>query len=474
MFRASPSFLLFDYFRVPWKHESPAGAGVGTWGHVRSAGAGKTLYFPPASSPMRGRVSGAYTLESIPIFGGVLRDDHIRPWLDELGGTWQRSTPVFDREGVWVASIWKSDEGNVLVPFDPNEAILSYWSEGYGDFLGSAVTRQARAAARWSYYRVRPFLPRAFQIATRRWFSRIQARSSFPRWPVETALDDLYKLLFELVGQLVDEPVPMLAPWPRGTKWALVLTHDVETSAGYRDIDLLKDIELQADVRSSWNFVPKNHHTLEEHVIVDLKRQGFEIGVHGLYHDGRDIAQLVPRLPVIRDYAKQWDAVGFRSPATLRDWKTMPLLEFEYDSTYSDTAPYEPQPGGCCSWLPYMIEDLVELPITLPQDHTLFEILGGLDESVWLDKARFLREQGGMVLVLTHPDYARNQRLVHAYKALLGEFADDTTAWKALPREVAGWWRRRAASELRRVNGGWQVVGPARELGTVAYATKAA
>ena len=147
----------------------------------------------------------------------------------------------------------------------------------------------------------------------------------------------------------------------------------------------------------------------------------------------------------------------------------MAQLGFDYDSTYFDTSPYEPQPGGCCTWLPYMIEDLVELPITLPQDHTLFEILGELDENLWLDKARFLRSRGGMVLALTHPDYARNERLVRAYTHLLDEFADDHSAWKALPREVSGWWRSRSASELERNNGGWRIVGPASDVGAVEF-----
>jgi hypothetical protein len=52
----------------------------------------------------------------------------------------------------------------------------------------------------------------------------------------------------------------------------------------------------------------------------------------------------------------------------------MASLPFEYDSSYPDTDPFEPQPGGCCSWLPYFNGPLVELPITLPQDHTLFVI----------------------------------------------------------------------------------------------------
>ena len=146
----------------------------------------------------------------------------------------------------------------------------------------------------------------------------------------------------------------------------------------------------------------------------------------------------------------------------------MSRLPFDYDSSYTDTAPYEPQPGGCCSWLPYMIEDVVELPITLPQDHTLFEILGGFDGRLWIEKAKLLRERGGMALVLTHPDYVGLEGLVDAYRTFLSEFADDDTAWKALPREVSAWWRQRAASSLIRDNGVWRIEGPAADIGWIA------
>ena len=73
----------------------------------------------------------------------------------------------------------------------------------------------------------------------------------------------------------------------------------------------------------------------------------------------------------------------------------------------SDTAPYEPQPGGSCTYLPFFNDDLIELPMTLPMDHTLFEILGHTDGSVWQEKAEVLRRRGGMILVLVHPNYAR-------------------------------------------------------------------
>jgi hypothetical protein len=46
---------------------------------------------------------------------------------------------------------------------------------------------------------------------------------------------------------------------------------------------------------------------------------------------------------------------------------------------------------------------------------------------------------------------------------LLARFADDDSAWRALPVEVGRWWRRRAQTRLERAGDGWQVVGPARD-----------
>ena len=238
----------------------------------------------------------------------------------------------------------------------------------------------------------------------------------------------------------------------------------METDQGYRRLNDLRAREERAGYRSSFNFVPRRYEVADR-MVADLKGAGFEVGVHGLYHDGHDLEsreRLMERLPAIRDYADRWGATGFRSPATHRRWEWMGLLGFDYDSSFPDTDPYEPQPGGCCSWHPFFIDDLVELPITLPQDHTLFEILRHADASVWSAKAGLIRDRGGMALILTHPDYMTDERLV-LYEGFLAEFADDATAWKALPSQVSAWWRRRDASRLERVGDEWRVIGPAAE-----------
>jgi hypothetical protein len=118
-----------------------------------------------------------------------------------------------------------------------------------------------------------------------------------------------------------------------------------------------------------------------------------------------------------------------------------------YDSSFPDTDPFEPQPGGCCSILPYFLGDVVELPITLAQDHTLFEILREPDISLWRDKATWIAEHGGLVNVVVHPDYLLDDDRLRRYEELLAFLTSMEGGWHALPREVASWWRRRAAFE---------------------------
>jgi hypothetical protein len=151
----------------------------------------------------------------------------------------------------------------------------------------------------------------------------------------------------------------------------------------------------------------------------------------------------------------------------------MPLLGFDYDTSYPDTDPYEPEAGGCCSLLPFFNSDLVELPITLPQDHTLFVILQESNERRWLEKTRFLRERGGMALLITHPDYMLESTRLELYERFLRAFADDPSKWHALPRQVSEWWRDRAETSAVRTGAGWTLTGKGAERAALAYAEPA-
>jgi peptidoglycan/xylan/chitin deacetylase (PgdA/CDA1 family) len=460
---------LLDYFRIPYEvadrgHAEGERLPLHGCGWVRSCGPGRAArYLLWPSDDLDGLGAPArLDLGSIVVHASVLPDRAAEALLAD-SGSWTRAAALARRDGSRAASLWRESDGSILLPFDPAEAVLSCWSEAYRTAgTVTAVGRSVRSALPL-YYRLRPLLPRWLQTGLRRAVSRLQSRSPFPRWPVETSLHDLYELVLDLLREVAEGPVPFLGAWPEGREWALVLTHDVETAAGYERIPAMRRVEEELGLRSSWNFVPRRYGTSPS-LIAELQESGHEVGVHGLYHDGRDLEsleRLEERLPAIRDYAARWNAVGFRSPATHRAWELMPLLGFDYDSSYPDTDPYEPQAGGCCTWLPYFNGELVELPITLPQDYTLFVILRHRDEGLWREKAEFLRSRGGMAVSLTHPDYIFEEPLLGGYERFLRSFVDDSTAWHALPREVSSWWRRRAASKPVLDGGEWTVEGAA-------------
>ena len=461
VFSSTHPFAVFDWLRVPY---TVSGDGDGSLASVRCGDRALAWPLLESTRPIRHALLGG----SIPVFARFATEGETAGFKARLGGDWVASEPLTAEDGPALGSVWTGEAG-IFLPFDPGEAVLNLWTEAY---KGQAGRGGASGAAKAAYYRLRPLMPRGLQIALRRVFARIQARTAFPRWPVESALHDLCEWVLASSAAVAGEPVPFLAPWPDGKRWALVLTHDVETESGFRALGRLRGVEEPLGYRSSFNFVPKRY-AVDDETVAELSAAGFEIGVHGLYHDGRDLesrAVLDARLPEIREYARRWKSVGFRSPATRRVWELMPLLGFDYDSSYPDTDPYEPDAGGCCSWLPFFNDDLVELPITLPQDHTLFVILRR-NESAWIEKADYLRARGGMALLIVHPDYMLEAEPLAAYERFLRRYADDPEVWRALPAEVSAWWRRRADSQIVRTDSGWTVEGPAFEEALVQLVT---
>ena len=481
MFTSSREFPFFDYMRIPYLQGETTDAGS------PPAGIGRLQLTAPSdeTSPTtlwwwsrdghlrRGDVrTGRFRIGDIWIVGQVCL---LHPAETVGGDDWSLLHDLTDTEGISVGGIWTNARGSIYVPFDPSELMHNLWSERYLSFGRSATTQRVRRAVVRSYYAVRPILPRRLQLRLRRVFASHQRIPEFPAWPIDQSLHDLCDLLLDLVTRVAGQPVPWLDPWPDGRSWAMVLTHDVETESGRDSMELLRAAERERGYRSSWNFVPERYDVSAD-LLTRIRKDDCEVGLHGLRHDGRDLASrrmVARRRPAMRAAADEWGAVGFRAPATQRGWDLMPMLGMEYDSSYTDTDPYEPQPGGCCTYWPFFNRELVELPITLPQDHTLFEILGHDDGELWLTKARLISNRGGMVLVLAHPDYATDGRLAAAWTALLDEFADDETAWRALPSEVASWWRERATTEIQRMGDEWQLAGPAAQRGRIRFTTPA-
>lgn len=463
LFGATTAVAVLDHFRIPY--EVGGVEPLDGLEELRSLREGRSLLWTRASggAVTAATMPAADRQTPLPLFASFRSDESIEPILAQLGGAWTRARVLTAADGTVAGSIWCDEHGNVFLPFDPNEVVENFWSERYLCASSGSAFRSLRRILMLIYYRLRPTLPRGVQIWLRRRFAAVQARFTFPRWPVETCLHDFFDLMFAILSELADEAIPHIASWPEGREWVLVLTHDVEQAEGLASLDPVVELERSHGMRSAWNLVPRRYEVDLDRVL-SLTTAGFEVGVHGLYHDGRDLESLSTwreRLPEAHEAATLWGALGFRSAALHRDWDSMRMLEFDYDMSVPDTDPFEPQDGGCCTWLPFFNGEMVEIPLTLPQDHTLFVILGQQDETAWVDKAEFLRARGGLAVIDTHPDYLIDPTIFGAYARFVARYALDPTAWHALPREVTAWWRRRAASSLSLDGDTWRVVGPA-------------
>ncbi len=341
-------------------------------------------------------------------------------------------------------------------------------------YLFERYVRDSHGWQRNLYYSLKPLIPRSVQLALRRKYSGRQAQSRFPAWPIEMCM---IRLIDRYLAALLHDDrlaaVHRLGPWPAGHAFAFAITHDVEWDSGLAHAPALSELERSYGFSSSWNLVPERY-PIDWRIVERLRSMGCEIGIHGLHHDGK-LFQSWGRFRKggarINEYARAWNAAGFRSESTLRNADWMHSLAFEYDSSFPDTDPYEPQAGGCCSIWPYFIGHLIELPITLPQDHTLFEILGYHDIAIWREKADWIEASSGLALLNVHPDYIFVGNRLHLYEEFLGHMRKKEAMWHALPRAIARWWRDRDASVLRRKNDAFVVEGPAATASAIVKTT---
>ena len=294
------------------------------------------------------------------------------------------------------------------------------------------------------FYTLKPVIPRTTQVFLRRKLVAKQRKKYAHMWPVLDA------------AKTAPESWP---GWPQNKKFAFVLTHDVEWNGGQEKcLDLMRR-EQRLGFRSSFNFVPERYNVLP--VVRDrLLENGFEVGVHGLLHDGKLYSskeEFERRAVKINQYLREWGAAGFRSPAMHHNLDWLHQLDIEYDASTFDTDPFEPQADGVGTIFPFWVEaeqsqrGYVELPYTLAQDFTLFILMQETGIDIWKNKLDWIARHGGMVLVNTHPDYMafNGHQLgletfpIDLYLELLeyvrSEYAGQY--WHALPKEVAAFVR---------------------------------
>ena len=375
------------------------------------------------------------------------------------------------KTGKVVATFGKTLGGELYCPFDIQAVVKAFQLELYAQSTPDAVWLQH---ARHLYYRLRPLIPRAVQIRFRQLIAPLQSRRDFPDWPLDVSLDHFQRLLLRLMLQVSElDRVPFIWFWPEGYSNCVILTHDVETQVGHDNLWRIVNLERKYGFRSLWNFVPKRY-DINAQIPTDLVADGFEIGVHGLYHDGRlfdSYAVFSKRAAQINRYLQTWGSEGFRAPSAVRNLEWIAAhIDVKYDTSCPTTEIHAPQPGGCCSVFPFMVGQMVELPFTMPQDHTLLTILKGEYDNIWSEVASQVLDQHGLVNIIVHPDYMLEPNDLAYYEAFLQWLRQrERNTWFALPREVAAWWRSRSQQQLYYGASGWKVDGPEAERTRIAH-----
>ena len=193
------------------------------------------------------------------------------------------------------------------------------------------------------FYFLKPIIPRKIQLYLRRFLGKMQLKRYKNIWPI-------------LPGS--QEKPNNWSGWPEGKEFAFVLTHDVEWREGHDKCKQLLEIEKELGFKSSFNIVPERY-KVDKKLRDFIVNEGFEIGVHGLKHDGKLFRSknfFSERAIKINQYLKEWNAVGFRAPSMHHNLEWITELDIEYDLSTFDTDPFEPQSDGVGTIFPFWIE----------------------------------------------------------------------------------------------------------------------
>lgn len=288
---------------------------------------------------------------------------------------------------------------------------------------------------------LKPFIPRRTQIAIRRmlinWIS-LHYKNVWPIDPTSATPPDGWQ------------------GWPDNKKFALILTHDVDTQKGHDNCLRLAEIDKRSGFRSSFNFVAEDY-KLSDKLMDDLRSDGFEIGSHSISHRNPFMSKETFKKTVakINKYLKDWNAVGFRSPSMYHNLEMLHDLNIEYDASTFDTDPFEPQSDGMGTIFPFWVAGnngrpgYVELPYTLPQDFLLYILMRQKNIDIWKQKLDWIVQQGGMALFISHPDYMNFNGSNSPEKYPMQYYEDFLTYiktkykdqyWHVLPKDLAGFW----------------------------------
>jgi hypothetical protein len=367
------------------------------------------------------------------------------------------------------------ENGMVFLPFNAAQVILNLGREAYVDEWRSGPM----SALSRLYYWLRPALPVNVRRHLQMLYLKDWKQLSFPSWPVDCSVDNLMELLMLLsIRASGADRIPFIWFWPHGSSSCAIMTHDVETRAGFDYCPAMMDVDDSFGIKASFQIIPEERYQTRPEFLEEIRRRGFEICVHDLNHDGhlyKNREQFLDRAAKINAYGKEFGAEGFRAAVLYRKQVWYDALKFSYDMSVPNVAHLDPQRGGCCTVMPYFLNEILEIPVTTVQDYSLFNILRDYSISLWKQQTKIVMEKHGCMSFIVHPDYVQHPRQLSVYKELLeylNRLRRDNGVWITVPGEVNRWWRQRAAMRLVETELGWRIEGEGAERARIAWASE--
>lgn len=286
------------------------------------------------------------------------------------------------------------------------------------------------------YQKIPVRLRTVFASLIGRWRRRTRHRwSAFPRWPLDLSADFLFDLATGQPSRFAYGPTPVL------------LTHDLDSAEGLENlVKLFLNLEESVGARST-NFIVPCAWAIDHVLLQEVKDRGNEIGVHGYDHNSLtafcDQEEQNNRLKAALSLIDQYSIIGYRSPSLLRTHGLLNNLKefYIYDTSIPTSGGPFPVPNnGCASARPFWVEDISEVPLSMPRDGTMI-FLGYSPQAildVWIRCAKEISLSGGVVVLLTHCEsrFSGNESMLKAYRRFLEFIAvSDQFIWSS-PEEV--------------------------------------
>ncbi len=250
---------------------------------------------------------------------------------------------------------------------------------------------------------------------------RVGEWAAFPGWPIDVSADVLNDLgARESTTASCD--AEGLTP--------VVLTHDIDSAEGLTNL-VARFLQLEETVGArSTSYIVPCAWPLDHALIGELMARGHQVGVHGYDHSNTTPfaapEERRRRLDAARTFADRYGTIGYRAPSLLRTRELLRDLvtRYQYDSSIPTSGGLFPVPNnGCATVRPFLVEGIVELPLTLPRDGSLRFLGYAPDEiaQMWMDCADVVARARGVVMLLTHCErrFSGQSGMLDAYRRFL-------------------------------------------------------